>query len=205
MLTRYCTTRAEEIGKRKWRFIISDETIDRYRTVLKMNGWILENYEKNGVVFYQHNSWSSDPDNLIAKGIAFVDKNLLIGECELEPEGSNEKADKIQAKLKFGSINATSVGFDPLQYSKGVEEHGEDPDILYFRKQDLLEWSIVNIPANPNAVGKSADPYEEFVRNVRMNSGAPPPPPPPQEEETADPVGPDPHKSRLIKLKRNAL
>ncbi len=141
MLTRFCNTRADKVAERTYRFIISDETVDRYGTVIKMSGWDLSNYEKNGIVAYQHNTHSDDPNMIIGKGRAWVEDGVLMGEVELEPEGINEVADKIAKKLDFGSLRATSVGFNPSEWTRGVKDLGEDPDVLYFRKQDLLEYS----------------------------------------------------------------
>jgi hypothetical protein len=162
MLTRFCNTRADKVAERTFKFIISDESVDRYGTVIKVAGWKLDNYAKNGIVAYQHNTFSNDPDMIVGKGRAWVEDGVLMGEVEFEPEGTNEIADKLVKKLEFGSIRATSVGFNPTEYSRGIKEHGEDPETIYFRSQDLLEWSIVNIPANPNAVAQKS--LEEFVR-----------------------------------------
>lgn len=162
MLTRFCTTKAEKSGERTYKFIISDESVDRHGTVIKMSGWDLTNYEKNGIVAYQHNTFSDDPDMIVGKGRAWIEDDTLYGEVEFEPEGTNPIADKLVKKLEFGSIRATSVGFNPSEWSRGIKEKEEDTNILYFRKQELLEWSIVNVPSNPNAVSTKS--IEEFVR-----------------------------------------
>jgi HK97 family phage prohead protease len=162
MLQRFCNTRAEKVEDRKFKFVISDESKDRYGTVIKLDGWQLDNYNRNGIVAYQHNTGSIDPDMIVGKGRTWIDNGVLMGEVEFEPEGENQLADKLVKKLAFGSINATSVGFNPMEWSKGDRSFGEDPDTIYFRKQDLLEFSIVNIPANANAVVSKS--LEEFVR-----------------------------------------
>jgi HK97 family phage prohead protease len=152
MLTRFLNTETQEVSDRIFRFKISDESVDRYGTVIKLSGWNLDNYNRNGIVAYQHITSAANPDYIVGKGKAWIENGFLYGEVEFEPEGDNPIADKIIKKLKFGSINATSVGFNPHQWSWGDHKMGEDPEILYFRSQDLLEFSIVNIPANPNAV-----------------------------------------------------
>ena len=154
-------TRAEKTGERKYKFILSNETTDRHRSVVKASGWVLDNYAKNGVVAYQHNTHSADPDMIVGMGRAWVEGSTLMGEVQFEPEGDNPIADKLVKKIEFGSIKAVSVGFDPIEWSAGERSAGEDPKILYFRKQDLLEWSIVNIPSNPDAVATKA--LDQFV------------------------------------------
>jgi phage head maturation protease len=46
---------------------------------------------------------------------------------------------------------------------KGDEERGEDPNVYYYNGQELLEVSVVNIPANANALKRSME-EEEAVR-----------------------------------------
>jgi len=149
-------------------FVISTDTVDRHGTVLNMNNWELENFNKNGIVGYQHEvhgSWlgDSNPDSIIGKGKAWTEavkkgKNetlQLIGEVEFEPEGMNELADKIFKKIEFGTLSATSVGFMPTgrgQWGQEVDDQMEDEDVFFFEGQELLEFSIVNIPSNPDAV-----------------------------------------------------
>lgn len=199
-LTRYNNARSKEIDNRTFRFIISDESVDRYNTIIKLDGWDLSNYEKNGIVAYQHITWSSDPDVIIGQGKAWKEDGVLMGEVKLEPEGDNPLADKIAKKLRNGTLSATSVGFNPIEYSRGVKEHGEDPNVIYFRKVDLLEWSIVNIPANPNAIVQNG--YTDFLKMAFEEEQIEP-----IEDTTPEQIEtkPDEHKGRLLKLRLNTL
>ena len=56
----------------------------------------------------------------------------------------------------------------------GDKRSGEDPDVYYYDGQELLEVSVVNIPANANAVRRS----------IEGEQGALPPKPAP----AADPI-----------------
>lgn len=144
-------------------FVISDSTMDRYHTVIPIDTWNLENYKKNPIVAYQHEtgSWKSDLDSIIGKGEVWVEGNELIGRVTYEPADLNEKADKIRRKVDFGTLSSTSVGFYPHAGHWGLERNGEDPEIYYFDQVELVEFSIVNIPANPNAVKRSIEEYLE--------------------------------------------
>lgn len=209
-LTTYCSTRAESLGERKWRFIISNETLDRHGTVIKMDGWRLKNYSLNGIVAYGHITNSGIPDYIIGKGIAYIEKKNLIGEVELEPADINELAVKIDKKLEFGTLRTTSVGFLPYSWSWGIEKDGEDPNILYFRDQDLLEWSIVDIPSNPSATMIDRA-LGDFVTKVRTASGIELPqevkevPDIPPVETKTPPSGPDPYTTEYLRAKRSIL
>ena len=139
-------------------FVISDNTRDRHRTVCNPDGWELSRY--NGIVGYQHNVYgdnlceSPNPDDIIGKSTVFTEGGLLVGRVTFEPEDINPLAEKIFKKVKFGTLNSASVGFLPEgegKYGEGDEARGAENETYYFKRQELLEWSIVNIPSNPSA------------------------------------------------------
>lgn len=145
---------------RRMTFVASDETRDSYGTVLPVSEWNLERYNNNGIVGYAHNlygSYDADPDYVIGRGRAYVKGAELLVDIEFEPEGTNEIADKVWRKLQFGSLNGVSVGFSAQGAHWGEGEEAEDGSkpTLYYTGLELLEVSVVTIPANPNAVRRS--------------------------------------------------
>lgn len=165
-----CEIRKGEEGSRKMTFVASDFSRDRYKTVLNQDNWQLKDYNRNGIIAYQHDTYSSDPDCIIGKGRAFTEldskgKNRLMIEIEFEPAEMNELADKVYKKLQFGTLNAVSVGFRPIgkgTWGKGDEGPGQPNETYYYAGQELLEVSVVNIPANPNALRRSAEDEDEL-------------------------------------------
>lgn len=162
--------RKAEAGEgRKMTFVASDGTRDSAGTVLNPKGWDLKRFNANGIIGYQHKvygSWADtdNPDNIIGKGRAYIEGDKLMLDVEFEPEGMNELADKVYKKLEFGTLKAVSVGFRPLgkgEFGKGDEAFGEKNETYYFKGQELLEVSVVNIPANPNALKRSVELAEE--------------------------------------------
>jgi HK97 family phage prohead protease len=159
----------EDKEGRKFTFVASDSTRDASGTVLNQEGWQLDRYNANGIVGYQHKVYGGlgdkdDPDNIIGKGRAYVKDGKLMVDVELEPEGDNPLADKVCRKLRFGSLNAVSVGFVPVGRSKwgeGDEAADGGTPTLYFAGQELLEISVVNIPSNPNALRKELEGDED--------------------------------------------
>ena len=150
--------------KRTVEFVASDSSVDSYGTVLPVDKWDLQRYQNNGIVGYMHDvygdSWtkSADPDDVIGKGVAFIEDEKLIVRITFEPKELNEKADKIFRKLQFGSLHAVSVGFRATgKGHKGDEERGEDPNVYYYGGQELLEVSVVNIPSNANALKRALE------------------------------------------------
>jgi HK97 family phage prohead protease len=53
----------------------------------------------------------------------------------------------IGERVKAGVIRAGSVGFRILEIEIPDKETGKDGTTLIFRKQELLEFSICNVPA----------------------------------------------------------
>lgn len=170
--------RKDEAGARKMTFVASDGTRDSAGTVLNQNGWKLERFNNNGIIGYQHKvygSWSDtdNPDNVIGKGFAYVKDGKLMVDVEFEPAEINELAEKIYQKLLFGSLKAVSVGFIPVgrgQWGKDEESlDGKNPT-YYYAGQELLEISVVNIPANPNALKKGLDAAEDELAQLRAEA-----------------------------------
>lgn len=176
--------RKDEQGSRKITFVASDGTRDSAGTVLNVDGWKLDRFNNNGIIGYQHKvygGWddTDNPDNVIGKGYAYVKDGQLLVDVEFEPAEINELAEKIYQKLLFGSLKAVSVGFMPVgkgQWGKDEESlDGKNPT-YYYAGQELLEVSVVNIPANPNALKKGLELQDsemeqlrsEFVKEVEM-------------------------------------
>lgn len=146
-------------GERRMTFVASDATRDSYGTVLLPDGWELDRFNKNPIIGYMHDvHYASDPDAVIGKGRAYVEDERLMVDVEFEPEGMNEKADKVWKKLEFGTLNAVSVGFAALEgrWGEGEEGPGKKNETYYYTRMDLLEVSVVAIPANPNALKNDA-------------------------------------------------
>lgn len=167
--------RKDEQGSRKITFVASDGTRDSAGTVLNVDGWKLDRFNSNGIIGYQHKvygGWddTDNPDNVIGKGYAYVKDGQLLVDVEFEPAEINELAEKIYQKLLFGSLKAVSVGFMPIgkgQWGKDEESlDGKNPT-YYYAGQELLEVSVVNIPANPNALKKGLELQDSEMEQLR--------------------------------------
>lgn len=169
-------------------FVISDETKDRHGSVIRLKGWNLKNFKKNGIVGYQHElygSWlgDSNPDSVIAKATAFIEDDKLIGRATFEAfedyDGLKDKslitknklAEKIFRKVLAGTLKSTSVGFMPIgegKYGEDDQARGGKDQTFFYDKAELLEFSIVNIPSNPNAVKRAMDIRKDIERLERI-------------------------------------
>jgi HK97 family phage prohead protease len=135
--------------KEKVSFVASSATPDRYGDIIDQKGWILENYKKNPVVLLNHDS-NQLP---IGKGNVYLRDDKLVIDVEFDSEDG--RAAEVERKAKKGFMNAVSVGFRPLE-SKSRSELPEDNKYygqrgMYYSKAELLEVSIVTIPANGEA------------------------------------------------------
>ena len=166
---------------RKLTFVASDGTRDTAGTVLNPDGWDLARFNRNGIIGYQHKvygGWddTQNPDNVIGKGFAYTEDGKLMVDIEFEPAEINELAEKIYQKLLFGSLKAVSVGFLPLgrgSWGNGEEALDGSNPTYYYAGQELLEVSVVNIPANPNALRKSLEAQEQEIEDLRAEAAAP--------------------------------
>lgn len=201
---------ADNADDRTLTFVASDGTRDSAHTVLNQAGWKLDRFNANPVIGYQHDiygGWENDPDNVIGKGHAYIEeqdgKKLLMVDITFEPADINEKADKIYKKLLFGSLNSVSVGFMPVgrgAWGKGDEGPGEANETYYYAGQELLEISVVNIPANPNATAKRADdPIQQELEELRKQ-GASAQDPAPEASAEVEAI-----KARAIALGQSAI
>ena len=141
-------TKAEQTDS-KITFVASTANPDRYGDVVDQKGWDLKAYERNPVVLLNHN-----PNQLpIGKGRAYVKNGQLM--LDVEFDKNDEMAQRVEQKVKGGFINAVSVGFQPsesISRSKLPSDHPyHGKSGYYFQKSELLEVSIVTIPANNEA------------------------------------------------------
>lgn len=142
---------------RQMQFIISTATKDRGGEVINMDNWHLEQYKANPIVGYQHEVYGGglfgvpNPDYIIGKSETNMDsfkgKRVLVSKATFEPEKINPLAEKVFQKLLFGSLNAASVGILPV----GQGRYEKDTKTYFYEGQELLEWSVVNIPMNGEA------------------------------------------------------
>lgn len=168
-------------------FIISSDAKDRHKTSVNMKNWKLDNYNANPIVGYQHNVYGDNmcappnPDDVIGSSRVFFEerdgRTLMIGEVTFERAEINPLAEKIFQKVLAGTLRAASVGFLEVGEGKSVPERDANGKVVgetyFFDGQELLEWSVVNIPSNPEATTKSLRNHTVagigFLRGIGMS------------------------------------
>ena len=140
------TVETKAVGNRSFLVTASTETPDRTGDIIKADGWDFANYMKNPVILWAH-KYDQPP---VAKATrVFVANNKLQMEIEFPSAGTDAFADMVFNFLSDGFLNAFSVGFMPLEYAPN-KNGGND-----YIKQELLEVSVVPVPANPEALRNS--------------------------------------------------
>lgn len=127
-------------------FVLSDETVDRYGDIIEAAGWVLSNFRKNPIALFGHSpsfpigTWS----NIRVEG------GKLIAKLNLAKRGTSARIDELVGLVEQGILRAVSVGFRP------IKSEPLNPDRPYgpqkYTKQELLETSLVSVPANPAAL-----------------------------------------------------
>jgi hypothetical protein len=142
-------------------FVLSTGDVDRYKDVIQADGWETANFMRNPVVLWSHNQSGFSGAAAfphgglpIARGKDLrVEGDKLVGTAEFfkqEGEDVSEAAkfiDTIWQMVKGGFLNAVSVGFDPKEWTWDEERGGYN-----FIRQELLEFSMVPVPANADAL-----------------------------------------------------
>jgi HK97 family phage major capsid protein/HK97 family phage prohead protease len=128
-------------------FVLSDETPDRMGDVIVAAGWDLTHFKKNPVALWAHRG--DLPPIGKWKNLRIENKSLR-GHLELAPEGTSPRIDEIRRLVDAGILKAVSVGFRPI----ASQPRGDGKTYLgeTFEKAELVETSLVSVPANPNAL-----------------------------------------------------
>lgn len=121
-------------------FVITDNKIDRHGEIVDVKTFKWDEFENNPVVIMQHN------DKTVPVGVA---KNIRLDE------------DRILADIEFNDIVTGENGFSAGQMAKQMVEKGQmnavsigfeaEQDGKVLKNGNLLEISLVTIPANPRA------------------------------------------------------
>ena len=135
--------------ERTMSFVFSDGSVDRYGDTIDAKGWVLAAFNANPVALFGHDAGSVE--NVIGKAKNVrVQGDKLIGDIEFAEASVNPNAETVYQLVKGGYLNTVSVGFQPIEWAQTKDK--SRPGGIDFKKQELMEISIVPVPANPNAV-----------------------------------------------------
>lgn len=158
---------------RKVDFIISTSSVDRDGDTIDVSGWEVSNFIKNPVVLFGHDYRSLPVGK--ASNLRFEDGNF-IATVEFVAKEISTFAESVFQMVKQKFLRATSVGFEPIEW-KFTEDEGRNG--IDFLKQELLEFSIVPVPSNPDALllassnGIDIAPIKSWAQEILEGSKTP--------------------------------
>jgi HK97 family phage major capsid protein/HK97 family phage prohead protease len=144
---KYAVRSAPPPGGDALEFVLSDNSVDRVGDVIEQN-WELSAFKKNPIALFNHGR-----DHVIGSWAGVrVDGNRLLGKLQLAAEGTSELVDTVRRLVAQNILRATSVGFMPLKTEKLTNDASEFWGPFRYLKSELLEASLVSVPANSNAI-----------------------------------------------------
>lgn len=155
-------------------FVLSTSDIDRHGDIVEQSSWQLENFKSNPVFLEQHKS-----------------NEFSLGQFEelwFESDENNEGNTKLMGRVKFateiydrakiafelvkeGFMRTVSVGFIPHDV-----DYNEEADAFVLKDCELLEVSLVSVPANSMALvkakGSGIDGVNTFLEEKKIEAKA---------------------------------
>lgn len=141
--------------------VISTEVEDRHGDIIEIAGWKTGNYMNNPIVLWGHD-YRGVPLGL-TRSLTTEANRLIANFSFREPANDFDPVMPIKSAWDQGILRAASVGFDAIK----VVPIDDDADPWWgpfrFKEQELLEWSIVSVPANQEALRLG---FEAYVKSL---------------------------------------
>lgn len=138
----YLTKRAE-LSPEPATYVLSDGSPDRMGDVVDQRGWELSSFAPKALLNHNRDWIIGKWDGVKVKG------DQLVGKLVLAEEDTSPVTKTVHALIRQGLLDEVSVGFKPLVKEPISKDDPYGPQ--RFLKQELLEASLVSIPANPRA------------------------------------------------------
>ena len=145
---------AEPEAEKGFAWTLSTFDLDRFGERIDPQGWDFKRYMNNPIVEWAHNFMVPAIGKI--EGLN-IDSEGLHGLVVFNDKSFDTFGWSIGERVKAGVIRAGSVGFRALEIEIPSKEDSKDGTSLIFRKQELLEFSICNVPANPFALAKTIE------------------------------------------------
>jgi HK97 family phage prohead protease len=142
-------------------FVMTTDALDRQGEIVETEGWDFGNFMKNPVILDTHRYESIE--DIVGKAV---------GEPRREGSGwvvdiefaNTERGKVAKALVEQGMLNAVSVGFRSTQRRK-------EGRTMHHVQKELLEVSLVAIPANPTALRVKSNQEDEMDKPMEEEQG----------------------------------
>ena len=142
------------------RFVVTKDIVDRDSERVLPSGANLNSFKMNPIMFYNHMRWEG--------GIGTWD-NIEVTDTEILMDGyisdSTAYAREKLGLVKDKVIKTASIGFRPKKWSDDTKDKLEGQLGVTILEYEVIEVSITDVPANPEAVMKSMDKKDYKVYN----------------------------------------
>jgi HK97 family phage prohead protease len=148
-----------------YEYVASDESVDRYGDVIRVSGWDLKNYRKNPIILFAHQK--DNPVGTASK--VWIEGTKMMVRIKMADEGTSPFIDTLRKLMDQNIVRAVSVGFLPTVQPNYIRDEKNDMITgIEYVGQELLENSLVTVPANPAALttAKSMGISESHLRRV---------------------------------------
>ncbi len=158
----------ESTGDNRYRVVVAANEKSRnvFGYDLRMEGVDFSNYLRDPVVLFAHNH----EDLPVARSLDVTrnNENHITADFEFLP--NDERAQRVKNAWDLGFLRAASISFLPTEV-----ESNED-GALVATHSDMLEWSIVNVPADPDSLKVAARSLETLAEELTGEAATDPVP-----------------------------
>lgn len=148
-------------------FKLSDLSVARDGNRVMTTGWDFSNFKRNAVCLLNHNTDGLPVGKWI--NLRTIGDDLL-ADLEFTPQGLNGEADTVRGLVDAGFLNAVSVSWLPREWKYSTDKSRSGG--IDFLKQELLEVSIVTVPALPTALAQRSLTQFDTRRSANMRGTA---------------------------------
>lgn len=159
--------KAVENEERTYWFIASTDHRDRQGDIIVQEGWKLQHFKKNPVILWGHDYYSTPIGKALT--VKIEDSKLKI-KVQFVPAEIDPFSAKVEKLVANGFLQTVSVGFMTYKQEDLTEaDKKARPDMTWGKRLygELLEVSVVPVPANPQALAERQ--FEELC--VRSFTG----------------------------------
>lgn len=151
----------EEKENNIWSFVVSTPEVDRYGTIIIPSGIDFTAYMNNPIVLAQHDATRFPVGRCL--GLYMNGENL---EATVQVECITEEGKALNALIEAGYVKAVSVGIIPVE---SEEQTINGNKVKVFTKSELVEFSIVSVPANRGALIKRtfSETLSQFIQRYK--------------------------------------
>lgn len=166
-------------------FAVSTETVDRSNEIVRAAGGRFEHYRKNPVVLWGHDHAKLNVGRGLDVRVGRDQSGRPAVLMDVEFHLITQESRDVHAMVTRGFLNAGSIGFMPIKWrtiaakdfaSEGIDAgtlYPHTPDVRTYDEWELLEYSVCNVPMNPDALRTDADAVRRAIAGGAITADSP--------------------------------